>query len=334
MANAEQHLYDLARSPDERPFMAVVSLTHPHDPYYCTQPYWDLYEGVDIPPPRVAALAIDQQDPLTRYIMIRHELDDGFDEETVTRARRAYFGAVSYVDQQVGRLVKLLEDLELRDNTVIIFTSDHGEFLGERGLWFKRHFFEPAAAVPLVICAPGGPKGLTVAENVSLMDLLPTMLDMAGDHDLADLREPIDGQSLTPLMSGGSRESVAYGEIMSDGLPAPIFMVRRDRWKLIHGPAYPSELYDLEADPHEETNLAAVPEAREVLDRLVAEAETKWDAGAIQADIELSIARRLLVRDAHNLGQPPGWEYVTPSGEAGRWCRADSDYNEWSFNVI
>ena len=76
MANAEQHLYDIARSSDGRPFMSVVSLTHPHDPYYCTQPYWDLYEGVDIPPPAVAALPIDQQDPLTRYIMTRHELDD------------------------------------------------------------------------------------------------------------------------------------------------------------------------------------------------------------------------------------------------------------------
>ena len=334
MANAEQHLYDMARSSDDRPFMSVVSLTHPHDPYYCTQHYWDLYEGVDIPPPAVPALRIDQQDPLTRYIMTRHELDDGFDEKTVTRARRAYYGAVSYIDHQVGRLVSLLEDLSLRDNTMIIFTSDHGEFLGERGLWFKRHFYEPAAAVPLIIAAPGGMKGQTVTQNVSLMDLLPTFLDMAGDHELADLREPIDGKSLVPLMGGDSRESVVYSEIMSDGLPAPIFMVRRDKWKLIHGPAYPAELYDLDADPHEETNLATAPHAQEVLNRLLAEAEAKWDAAAIQADIELSISRRLLVRDAHQAGKPPEWDYVTPSGEEGRWCRASSDYNEWSFRMI
>ena len=88
--------------------------------------------------------------------MIRWELENGFDDETITRSRRAYFGAVSYIDHQVGRLVRLLEELSLRDNTVIIFTSDHGELLGERGLWFKRHFFEPAAAVPLIISAPGG----------------------------------------------------------------------------------------------------------------------------------------------------------------------------------
>ena len=334
MANAEQHLYDIARSSDDRPFLSVVSLTHPHDPYYCTQAYWDLYDGVDIPPPAVAALPIDQQDPLTRYIMIRHDLDDGFDDETVARARRAYYGAVSYIDHQVGRLVGLLEELEMRDNTVIIFTSDHGEFLGERGLWFKRHFHEPAAAVPLVVSVPGGPAGQRLSTNVSLMDLLPTMLDLAGDPDLADLREPIDGQSLVPLMNGGSRENVAYSEIMSDGLPAPIFMVKRDNWKLIHGPAYPAELYDLDADPHEETNLAGAPQAAAVLASLVAEAEAKWDAGAIQADIELSIARRLLVRAAHQAGQPPEWDYVTPSGEEGRWCRASSDYNEWSFRKI
>ena len=113
MANAEQHLYDIARSSDDRPFMSVVSLTHPHDPYYCTQPFWDLYEGVDIPMPAVPALPIDEQDPLTRYIMIRHQLDDGFDEDTMMRSRRAYYGAVSYIDHQVGRLVNLLEELSL-----------------------------------------------------------------------------------------------------------------------------------------------------------------------------------------------------------------------------
>lgn len=334
MANAEQHLYDIARSADDRPFMSVVSLTHPHDPYYCTQPFWDLYEGVDIPMPAVPALPIDEQDPLTRYIMIRHELDDGFDDDTMMRSRRAYYGAVSYIDHQVGRLMNLLEDLSLRENTVIIFTSDHGEFLGERGLWFKRHFYEPAAAVPLIISTPGGPKGKVVSENVSLMDLLPTMLDLAGDQELADLREPIDGQSLVPLMNGGSRESVAYSEIMSDGLPAPIFMIRRDNWKLIYGPAYPAELYDLDEDPHEQSNLAATPEAADALNRLVAEADAKWDAAAIQADIDLSIARRILVRGAHSAGQSPSWDYVTPSGEEGRWCRSGSDYNDWSFNVI
>ena len=112
----------------------------------------------------VPALPIDEQDPLTRYIMIRHELDDGFDEDTMMRSRRAYYGAVSYIDHQVGRLVNLLEELSLRENTVIIFTSDHGEFLGERGLWFKRHFYEPAATVPLIISVPGGPKGIVVLE--------------------------------------------------------------------------------------------------------------------------------------------------------------------------
>ena len=179
MANAEQHLYDIARSSDDRPFMSVVSLTHPHDPYYCTQPFWDLYEGVDIPMPAVPALPIDEQDPLTRYIMIRHELDDGFDEDTMMRSRRAYYGAVSYIDHQVGRLVNLLEELSLRENTVIIFTSDHGEFLGERGLWFKRHFYEPAAAVPLIMAGPGVRQG-TCDTPVSLIDISETILDHFG----------------------------------------------------------------------------------------------------------------------------------------------------------
>lgn len=334
MFRAEQHLYDLARTADDRPFVSVVSLTHPHEPFYCTQEYWDLYEGVDIPMPAVSALPREDQDPLTRYNMIRHELEPGFDAETIRRARRAYYGAVSYFDAQVGRLVHLLDQLGLRDSTVIILTSDHGELLGERGLWFKRHFFQPAVAVPLIIAAPGVPRGLLRSENVSLIDLLPTMLDLAGDHELGDLRESIDGRSLTPLFGSGDWDNVAYSEIMSDGLPAPVFMIRRSSWKLIHGAEHPAQLFNLADDPHEQKDLATRPEARELLSKLMAEAGEKWDSEALQADIDLSIARRLLVRDAHNVGRAPEWDYVAQSGEAGRWCRTNSDYSAWAFDVL
>ena len=266
--------------------------------------------------------------------MIRYELDEGFDDETVLRSRRAYYGAVSYIDAQVGRLVRLLEQLDLRDNTAVVFTSDHGELLGERGLWFKRHFFQPAVAIPLIISAPGTPRGSVRTENVSLVDLLPTMLDLAGDHELGDLRETIDGRSLTPLLSNGDWENVVYAEIMSDGLPAPVFMIKRDSWKLIYGPRHPAQLFDLTDDPHEQIDLATIPAARETLVQLVAEVDAKWDAEAIQADIDLSISRRLLVRDAHNSGRAPDWDYVPDSGEANRWCRTNSDYSDWAFAVI
>ena len=334
MFRAEQHLYDLARAADDRPFLSVVSLTHPHEPFYCTRDYWDLYDDADIPLPNVAALPSDAQDPLTRYNMVRYELEGGFDEATIRRARRAYYGSVSYVDAQVGRLVRLLEQLELRDNTVIVFTSDHGEFLGERGLWYKRHFFQPSVAVPLLISAPDGPRDLRCDKNVSLVDLLPTLLDLAGDRDLGDLREPIDGRSLTPLMSGGDWENVAYSEIMSDGLPAPVFMIRRDAWKLIYGSRHPAQLFNLEDDPNEQRDLATTGDAREVLARLIAEADAKWDSAAIQADIDLSIARRLLVRQAHNVGRAPDWDYAPDSDETSRWCRRNSDYNAWAFDVL
>ena len=334
MFRAEQHLYDLARAESDRPFLSVVSLTHPHEPFYCTRTYWDLYDESDIPLPTVKALPVEAQDPLTRYNMVRYELEAGFDEDTIRRSRRAYYGAVSYVDAQVGRLVDLLEHLGLRDNTVIVLTSDHGEFLGERGLWYKRHFFQPAIAVPLIISAPDVPRASRRGENVSLVDLLPTLLEMAGDHDLGDLRESIDGRSLAPLMSNGSWDNVAYAEIMSDGLAAPVFMIRRDAWKLIYGDRHPAQLFNLAEDPHEQNDLAASPESRETLTRLVAEADAKWDAGALQADIDLSVSRRLLVRNAHNVGQAPDWDYLPDSSEAKRWCRANSDYNEWAFDTL
>ena len=334
MFRAEQHLYDLARTVADRPFLSVVSLTHPHEPFYCTRPYWDLYDGVEIPLPAVETLPVDAQDPLTRYNMVRYELEAGFDEATVLRARRAYYGSVSYIDAQVGRLVQLLEQLGLRDNTAIVLTSDHGEFLGERGLWYKRHFFQPAIAVPLIISAPNLSRGMRRNENVSLVDLLPTLLDLAGDHALADLREPIDGRSLMPLLGGGDWDNVAYAEIMSDGLEAPVFMIKRDSWKLIYGARHPAQLYNLDDDPHERQDLAASEGAAEILGQLIAEADAKWDSAALQADIDLSIARRLLVRDAHNVGRAPDWDYRPDSGESERWCRANSDYNDWAFDVL
>lgn len=334
MFKAEQHLYDMARRSDDRPFLSVVSLTHPHEPFYCTQNYWELYAKADIPMPVVSVLPVDEQDPLTRYNMIRYELEEGFDEETIRRARRAYYGAVSYIDAQVGRLLRLLGQLDLRDHTAVVLTSDHGEFLGERGLWFKRHFFQPAVAIPLIIAAPGVQPASVRNENVSLIDLLPTLLDMAGDHELVDLREPIDGRSLMPLMSNGDWDNVAYAEIMSDGLPAPVFMIKRDAWKLIYGARHPAQLFNLDDDPHEQKDLATSPAGREMLARLVAEADAKWDSGAIQADIDLSISRRLLVRNAHGIGRAPDWDYAPESDEAKRWCRKDSDYSAWAFDIL
>ena len=262
-----------------------------------------------------------------------------FDPEDILRARRGYFGNVSYVDDQVGILRGLLERLGLADNTIIVVTSDHGESLGERGLWFKRNHYDSSARVPFIFHAPQRFQAAVRGENVSLIDLLPTVLHFAGDQTGDDLVEAIEGRSLAGLIEGDTSakwDNVMFSEVMSDGLPSPVFMVRRDHYKLICGPAHPAQLYDMQADPHERNDLALnpTPEILSVLRALQSESESIWDGDALQAEIEHSVARRTLIRAAHNQGRSPDWDFYATTGEVGRWCRGGGDYNAWAYSVL
>lgn len=336
MFRARQALFDAARGKTGgRPFFLAVSLIHPHDPYYCTREYWDLHTDASAGLPAAPRAPADGRDSLSAQIIKRHKLDEDFPPEAVIRARRAYFGAVSYIDAKIGELRALLARLGLAGSTVIIFTSDHGEMLGERGLWYKRCHYDPSARVPLIFHAPERWRPARRAENVSLTDMLPTLLALAGDENLDDLIEPIEGRSLLGLIEGGGEwDNAAYAEIMSDGLPAPVFMIRRDRFKAVFGPAHPAQLFDMRNDPHEMSDLAADPAHAETVSALLAEGARVWDADAVQAEVERSAARRGLIRRAHASGEPPVWDYAAPSGEEGRWCRAGGSYNDWAFDVL
>ena len=325
MFQAEQHLWDIARAPDQ-PFCLFVSLTHPHDPYYCQQEHYDRYTNAEIPLPTVPRVPRQAQDPLSAFIMERHVLNQDLDPALIRRARRAYLGSVSYVDDQVGRLRAVLDRAGLAENTVVVILGDHGEMLGERGMWFKRHFFEWSARVPMVFSG-AGLASATRAENVTLTDLLPSLLGLAGCKDL--LVEDIEGRDLF----AADIDDVALAEVMSDGLAAPIFMLRRGDWKLIWGATHPAQLYDLANDPDEITDLGNDPAHATRRDAMIAEARTVWDPEALQEEIDLSIARRLLIRQAHDRGEAPRWDYVVPQSDA-RWCRTGSDYSAWSLEVL
>ena len=136
MHQSTRYLYSAARHQESaRPFCLTVSLTHPHDPYTIHREYWDRYEGEEIPPPEVK-VAYEEQDPHSQRLLQVCDLgDQELPQDAVTRARRAYFGAVSYVDDNVGKLLKVLEECGMDDDTIVIFSSDHGDMLGERGLW-------------------------------------------------------------------------------------------------------------------------------------------------------------------------------------------------------
>ena len=256
---AERAIFDIARSKDPRPFLLVASFSHPHDPFAVPERYWGLYRDSDIDMPG-PAIALDRLDPHSRRLRHVCAMDsEPVTEAQVRAARHAYYGAIAYIDDQIGRLMAALRATGLAEDTIVILTSDHGEMLGERGLWYKMSFFEGASRVPLVIASPGRFAPRRVGASVSLVDLMPTLVDLSGG-DARSLGIAIDGRSLAPHLAGAAGHDEAIGEYLAEGAVAPLVMIRRGELKFIHSPADPDQLYNLKRDPGERDNLAAKAE--------------------------------------------------------------------------
>ncbi|MCP4877914.1 MAG: choline-sulfatase [Gammaproteobacteria bacterium] len=312
--HAQRYLYNHVRGDDTRPFCLTVSMTHPHDPYAISGEYWDRYEGIDIDMPSFE-LADDEQDPHSRRLLHVYQKDrDQMTDQQIRDARRAYYGAVSYVDDQVGKLMQALKETGLADNTIVVFTADHGDMLGERGLWYKMSYFEWSARVPLMVYAPGFFESHRVSQSVSIMDLLPTFVELANDGKPPEYAMPIDGRSLmTHLRGAGSTDEAAHdeviGEYMGEGVVAPMFMIRRGNYKYICSKPDPDQLFNLAEDPEERINLAEDEKYRELTANFRREATSRWDSDAITRDVIISQKRRRLVAEAHKLGKAPVWDH-------------------------
>jgi choline-sulfatase len=234
----------------------------------------------------------------------------------IRSARRAYYGAVSYVDENLGRLMSALHETGLADDTIIIFISDHGEMLGERGLWFKMNFFEGSARVPMIF---GGAKRFVprrVSASVSLLDLLPTLVDLGGG-DSTTLSASIDGASLAPWLQGRTGKDEVIGEYLAEGAIAPMLMIRRGQWKFIHSPSDPDMLFVPSTDPEERENLAGRPAERNRVAEFREEIRQRWDLPKIDAQVRESQRRRRLVDAALNVGEAHAWDFQ-PFRDASR----------------
>lgn len=312
-----QFLYDHVRKGNNtRPFALTLSLTHPHDPYTIEQKYWDLYADEDVSLPRVSIPKDDQDRHSKRLLKVCDLWDKEFTEDQVRRARRAYYGAVSYVDDCIGRILKVLKECRLDDNTIIVFSGDHGDMLGERGLWYKMNFFENSARVPLLVHYPARFTPHRVTQNVSTVDILPTLVDLVGATLNPHL--PLDGHSLLPHLEGGHEcdgglHDTVFGEYCGEGTIAPLVMIRRGAWKYITCPADGDQLYNLQTDPLELSNLAVDSnlsgDALRVLNEFRAEAAAKWDFNKITADVLASQRRRQFVWRALKVGQFTSWDF-------------------------
>ncbi|TDZ13466.1 Choline-sulfatase [Colletotrichum spinosum] len=315
MYRSTQFLYDHVREgPEKRPFALTVSLTHPHDPYTIEDKYWDLYEDVDIALPKVR-IPKEEQDPHSKRLMKVCDLwDYDFTDDQIKRARRAYYGAVSYVDDCVGRLLSVLKKCGLEDDTIIVFSGDHGDMLGERGLWYKMSYFESSVRVPLFVRHPKQFEPRRVTKNVSTLDILPTLCDLVGTKPAPGL--PMDGVSLLPHLEGKEGHDKVYAEYTGEGTVSPLMMIREGPWKFIHCPADGTQLFNLEHDPLELVNLASSKaaktldaEAKARLEEYTAETKAKWDFDAITEEVLQSQRKRRLVWAALTKGAFTSWDY-------------------------
>lgn len=269
--DAEWVLERCAKEKD-RPFFLAVGFFRPHTPYVSPEKWFKGYPEADMPV--VTGIPEDQADlpapALGSYKNEQDKLTDPLRRQTV----QAYYSAISFMDAQAGRVLDALDRLGLAENTIVVFTSDHGYHLGEHGLWQKQSIFEESARVPLLVAAPGMPKGKVVKAPVGLIDLYPTLTELCGVKAPANLQ----GQSLVPMLKdteakgrgwvlsqvmrgGGFKRQGASAAKGDDGKRIFGYALRTDRWRYIEwdGGHAGRELYDHETDPKELTNLADKP---------------------------------------------------------------------------
>ncbi len=322
--NATRKVYDLARGNDARPWALTVSFTHPHDPYVARKKYWDLYEECEHLLPQVPAMAYEDHDSHSQRIFDANDWRSfNITEDDIRRSRRAYFANISYLDDKIGEVMEAL--VATRQEAIILFVSDHGDMLGERGLWFKMCFFEGSARVPLMISAPEMEPGLVEAP-VSNIDVCPTLCELAG-VSMNEVSPWTEGQSLVPQGQGAKRMTPVAMEYAAEASYSPLICLRQGRWKYTNCALDEEQLFDLDADPHELVNMAEEASVRKVLEYFRMEAAGRWDLEEFDAQVRESQARRWVVYEALRQGGYYPWDYQPLMKASERYMRNHMDLN-------
>ena len=322
--NAKSKIYDLARGHDPRPWCLTVSFTHPHDPYVARKKYWDLYENCSHLLPDVSKISYEDHDVHSKRIFDANDWRSyEIDDVMIERSRRAYFANISYLDDQIGELLKTLEETD--QEAIIIFVSDHGDMLGERGLWFKMSFFEGSSRVPLMISASS--MGSQVINSpVSTIDLCPTICDLAG-ITMSEVTPWIMGESLCGIMRGKKRQSPVLMEYAAEASYAPMVCIRKDRWKYIFCSLDPEQLFDLDKDPHELDNLIEKTDYKSTVQSFRDIIESTWNLDRFDQDVRERQAKRKVVYEALRKGGYYPWDFQPLKQASERYMRNHMDLN-------
>ncbi len=305
-SKAQVWLREKATVPQDKPWVLFVSFVAPHFPLTAPPEHYYRYWNRELPMPKLYARELRPKHPYLEDYRNSFCYDDFFESEAdVKKALSGYFGLVSYLDENVGKVLAALEDTGLARDTLVMYTSDHGDNLGARGLWGKSTMYEQIAGVPLILAGPGIPRGRTVDTPVSHVDALPTILEAAG----APVPHGFPGVSLHEVANGATPDRTVLSEYHAMGSTTGAYAIRMGKWKYIHYAKYPSQLFDLERDPDEIDDLAPLPAHAETL------AACRAKLYALLDPVEVD--RRAKARQAELLDANGGRAAVIQRGDFG-----------------
>ena len=307
-----------AQNRSDKPWALYVGFVSPHFPLIAPPEFYNLYPEDKVPWPAMYDALERPQHPFTDAMRKCLSYDDAFDPPMVRRAIAAYFGLVTFLDNQVGKILQALEESGLAETTRVVYSTDHGDNLGTRGMWGKSTMYEESAGIPLILSGPDVPVGNVCHTPVSLVDGFQTFIGALGAAtNPADASLP--GHSLLDIAQGFVPNRTVLSEYHAAGAVTGSYMIRHGQYKYIHYVGLPPMLFDLDADPNERNDLGRNPQYAEVVrecearlraivDPDAADAQARADQGA---QIEKHGGKdAILKRGTFRYSPPPG---VKPS---------------------
>ena len=307
-SRAQTWLHEAAKKQHDKPWVLFVSFVAPHFPLTAPPEWYYKYIDRDLPWPKLYDKNERPHHPFTDDYTRVVDYDTHFKSaDDVKRAIAGYYGLVSATDQHIGNILEALRVSGQDSDTRVLYTSDHGDNLGARGLWGKSTFYEESAGVPLIIAGEGIPAGITRDAPASHVDVFPFVFDCVGEpmpHD-----PDLPGVSLTALAEGADPDRGVISEYHATASTAGGFMLRDGNYKYVHYVAYRPQLFDLERDPEELTDVAADPAYADVLARCRARMYEMFDPDEVDA--------RAKKRQAELLAKYGGREIALARGDLG-----------------
>ena len=293
----------------DKPWVLFVSFVCPHFPLVAPAEFYYQYPLDKMPLPKQYGKDERPQHPYLRDYAESFSYDKFFDPEKLKKALAAYYGLCSFLDDNIGKVLRTLDATGLAENTRVLYTSDHGDNLGARGLWGKSTMYEEVAGVPLIIKGPDIPRGVKISEPANHVDTYPFILECAG-ASTPDAYDGHPGHSLFKLANGSKPDRNVLTEYHGMGSTTGAFMIRHGKFKFVHYVAYAPQLFDLEADPEELRDVAADPAYAKTLEECRARLYKICDPAEVDARAMHRQAEAVIKRGDLGFSPPPGYPVV------------------------